>query len=75
VEPLKDGEVLLSLLEPTLKTEQREFKASKEMILHAPPQSNPSETSTHPLAKQLLIEFSHVFPKDIPHGLPPQRTI
>jgi len=75
VVPIKDGEVLLSLLEPTLKAEQREFKASKEMILHTPPQSDPSETSTHPLAKQLLLEFAHVFPKDIPHGLPPQRTI
>ena len=45
------------------------------MILHAPPQIPPTETPIYPLAKQLLLEFTHVFPKDIPHGLPSQRTM
>ena len=62
VEPLKDGGVLLTLLEPTLKAELREFKAFKEMILHTPTQSEPSDP-LHPLAKPLLLEFSHVFPR------------
>ena len=75
VEPLKDAGVLLTLLEPTLKAEQREFKAFKEMMLHAPSQTPQIETPLHPLAKQLLLKFSHVFPEDIPHGLPPKRII
>jgi len=75
IEPLKDGGVLLTLLDPTFKAEQREFKAFKEMILHAPSQTPQTKTPPHPLAKQLLLEFSHVFPEDIPHGLPPKRTI
>jgi len=29
----------------------------------------------HPLATKLLKEFSHVFPEEIPSGLPPQRSI
>ena len=74
-EPPNEGEVLCTLLEPTLKVEQREFKAFKEMILHAPPQVPPTKTPMHPLGKQILLEFAHVFPEDIPHGLPPQRTI
>jgi len=34
IEPLKKGDVLLSLLEPTLKVEPSEFKDLKEMILY-----------------------------------------
>jgi len=75
VEPLKDGGVLLTLLESTLKAEQREFKAFKEMILFTPSQTNPSETPIHPIAKQLLLEFSHVFLEDIPHDFTPKRAI
>jgi len=74
VEPFKDG-VLLTLLEPTLKAEQKEFKAYKEMIIHTPSQTPQTKAPLHPLAKQLLLEFSHVFLEDIPHGLAPKRTI
>jgi len=41
------------------------------MILFTPPQT---ETPLHPLASQLLQEFSHAFPKEIPSDLPPQRS-
>jgi len=30
---------------------------------------------THPLLTPLLQTFHHVFPQEIPHGLPPQRSI
>jgi len=36
IEPLKDGGVLLTCLEPTLKAEQSEFKTFEEMILYTP---------------------------------------
>jgi len=75
VKPLKDGGILLTLLEPTLKVEQREFKAFKEMFLHAPSQTTQTETPLQTLAKQLLLEFSDVFLEDIPQGLPPKRSI
>jgi len=70
VEPLKDGGVLLSFLKPTLKAEQSEFKALKEMILYTPALDTLTKTPLYPLAKQLLQDFSHVFQKDIPHGYP-----
>jgi len=75
IEPLKDGGVLLSFLEPTLKAEQSEFKTFKEMILYTHTLEPQTKTSLHPLAKQLLQDFSYVSPEDIPHGLPPKRII
>jgi len=70
----KGGETLLSLLEPTLLSSHHEFKSLKEMILLTPPQDE-AKTPLHPLATQLLKEFSHVFLRDIPPGLPPQISI
>ena len=70
----KGGEMLLSLLEPTLLSSHYEYKTFKEMILYTPPQDE-TETPLHPLASQLLKEFAHVFPEEIPSGLPPQRSI
>jgi len=70
----KGGEMLLSLLEPTLLSSHHEFKSLKEMIVLTPPQDE-AKTPLHPLATQLLKEFSHVFPENIPPGLPPQRFI
>jgi len=66
----KGGEMLLSLLEPTLLASHCEHKTFKEMILFTPPQEE-TETPLHPLAKQLLKDYSHVFRKEIPSGLPP----
>jgi len=54
IEPLKDGGVLLSFLEPTLKVEQSEFNTFKEIILHTPTLGPQTETPLHPLTKQLL---------------------
>jgi len=70
----KGGEMLLSLLEPTLLSSHHKCKTLKEMILFTTPQDE-AETHLHPVASQLLIEFSHVFPKEIPSGLPPHRSI
>jgi len=70
----KGGEMLLPLLEPTLLSSHQEFKSLKEMILLTPPQDE-AKSPLHPLAIQLLKEFSHVFPEDIPPDLPPQRSI
>ena len=75
METPKEGELLLSLLEPTLKATHHEFKNHKELILHSPPQNPQSKTPLHPLATQLLQEYAHMFPDDIPSGLPPKRTI
>ena len=64
-----------------LKSQQHEFETLKELILL---HENPSNTSasfptpspqTHPLLSPLLEDFHHVFPEDIPHGLPPPRSI
>ena len=75
VEPPKDGGVLLSFLKLTLKAEQREFKAPKELILHVRSQDPQTKTPSHPLAKQLLQEFSPVFLEDMPHSLPLKTTL
>jgi len=66
--------MLLSLLEPTLLASHYDHKNFKEMILFTPPQEK-TETPLHPLAKQLLKAYFHVFPEDLPFGLPPKRTI
>ena len=71
----KDGEVYLSFLEPTLKADHHEYKPLKEIILFTPSQDDHTETPSHPLAIQLLTSFAHVFPDEIPSGLPPKRTI
>jgi len=71
--------LLLSLGELFLKTSLHEFKAFKEWILSSQQEVKPflSQTlsQTQPLAIPLLEQFSYVFPKEIPHGLPPKRTI
>jgi len=51
--------MLLSLLKPTLLATHYEFKTLKEMILFTPSQ-NGIETPLHPLASQLLQDFSYV---------------
>ena len=70
----KRGEMLLYLFELTLLASHCEFKTLKEMILFTPLE-NETETPFHPVALQLLQEFSNVFPEETPFGQPPQRSI
>ena len=67
--PSKD--VFLTTL---LKTQMHEFESYKEWILLGQEPAKPTAHS-HPLLKPLLQEFSHVFPQEIPPGLPPKRSI
>jgi len=34
-----------------------------------------AKDSSHPLLTPLLKAFEHVFPSEVPHGLPPKRSI
>jgi len=64
----------LTLGEPLLKASQHEFKASKEWILQV--QDGPeTPLPSHPIAKVILNQFSHLFPNELPSGLPPKRGI
>ena len=60
--------------EPLLRASQHEFKSFNDWIL-----TNLEEPDiplpTHPLAVSLLQMFAHVFPDEIPAGLPPKRDI
>jgi len=64
-----------------LKSQLYEYEAFKECILlqqdtSKPTAQDPSPTAqTHPLLPPLLDDFRHVFPNDIPYGLPPPRSI
>ena len=70
----KHSECLLALNESVLKASQHEFKAFKEWILSI--QEEPDNLlPTHPVAKALLEKFCHLFPEEIPTGLPPKRDI
>ena len=75
-DPYKD--VFLTTL---LKSQLHEYEAFKEWILLHQEASKPTTqepiamAQTHPLLFPLLNNFQHVFPQDIPHGLPPQRSI
>ena len=65
---------LLTFSEALLKAENHEFKAFKEWILTT--QDEPeSLLPTHPFAKTLIQKFCHLFPEEIPNGLPPKRDI
>lgn len=67
-------EMLLTQGEPLLKASYHEFRAFKEWILLN--QDEPETTpQIHPLAQALLNQFTHVFPDEIPNGLPPKRDI
>jgi len=70
----KGGEMLLSLLEPALLCSHHKYKILKEIIVYTPPQDE-TEAPLHPLASQLLKKNFHVFPEEIPSGVPPQRSI
>ena len=57
-----------------LKSQLHEYEPYKEWILLGQEPAL-STASSHPLLTPLLQEFQHVFPQEIPHGLPPKRTI
>jgi len=60
--------------EPILKDFLHEFKAFAEWILSM--QDEPeSLMATYPIARTLIENFCHLFPKEIPTGLPPKRDI
>lgn len=65
--------MFLCLLEATLLASHLEHRTFIEMTLSTPPQKE-TETPLHPLAKQLLKEYSYVFLEEIPSSLAPQRT-
>ena len=65
---------LLTFSETLLKASNHEFKAFKEWILTIQDEPD-SIMPTHPIAKSLIQTFCHLFPEDIPTGLPPKRDI
>ena len=70
----KDNPKLDVFLTTLLKSQMHEYEPFKEWILlgQEPTQAT---ASPHPLLTPLLHDFSHVFPQEIPHGLPPKRSI
>ena len=70
----KDNPKLDVFLTTLLKSQMHEYESYKEWILLGQDQTQAS-ASPHPLLTPLLQDFSHVFPQEIPHGLPPKRSI
>ena len=66
--------MLFACSEPLLKASYHEFRAFREWIL-ATQEESESPLLDHPIAKSLRKRFSHVFPAEIPSGLPPKRDI
>jgi len=66
--------LILTCSESPLKASHHEFKAFKEWILALFEESE-TPHPTHPLAIALLKLYPHVFPEEIPPGLPPKRSI
>ncbi|KAM0066873.1 putative nucleotidyltransferase, Ribonuclease H [Helianthus debilis subsp. tardiflorus] len=59
-----------------LKADQFEFAKSRELILFSlDEEASQSYCELHPLLSPLLQAYSHVFPAEIPPGLPPLRSI
>jgi len=57
-----------------LKSQLHEYEAFKEwLLLHQ--ETSETTAQEHLLLTPLLSDFQHVFPQEIPHGLPPQRSI
>jgi len=64
--------LFLTFSKPLLKASYHEFKAFKYWIVTC--QEEPETSiSKHPLAVALLQTYAHVFPEEIPAGLPPKR--
>ena len=65
---------LLTFSEPLRQASYHEFKAFKEWILNI--QEEPeTPLPSHPIAISLIHQFCHLFPEEIPTGLPPKRDI
>nr|GEX04787.1 hypothetical protein [Tanacetum cinerariifolium] len=63
-------------LSTLLKAEQHEYYSIKEFIILGLDESEPKPPATlHPRIQPLLQSYNHVFPTEIPSGLPPLRTI
>jgi len=65
---------LLTFSETLLKASIHEFEAFKEWILTIQDEAE-SPMPTYPIAKSLIQAFCHLFPEEIPMGLPPKRDI
>jgi len=70
----KDNLKLDVFLTTLLKSQMHEYEPYKEWILLGH-ESTQATASPHPLLTSLLHDFSYVFPQEIPHGLPPKRSI
>ena len=57
-----------------LHSQHHEYDAFKDWILLGQEPAMVKDSS-HPLLTPLINAFSHVFPQEIPSGLPPQRSI
>jgi len=68
------SDLLLTFSEPLLKASYHEFKAFREWILSIQDELD-SPLPLHPLAKALLQKFCHLFPEEMPTGLPLKREI
>nr|GFA07166.1 reverse transcriptase [Tanacetum cinerariifolium] len=63
-------------LSTLLKAEQHEYYSIKDFILLGLDESEPKPPATlHPQIQPLLQSYNHVFPTEIPSGLPHLRTI
>ncbi|GKB49059.1 gag-pol polyprotein, partial [Tanacetum coccineum] len=63
-------------LSTLLKAEQHEYYSIKDFILLGLDECEPKPPATlHPQIQPLLQSYNHVFPAEIPFGLPPLRTI
>nr|GEY32562.1 transposon Ty3-I Gag-Pol polyprotein [Tanacetum cinerariifolium] len=63
-------------LSTLLKAEQHEYYSIKDFILLGLDESEPKPPATlHPRIQPLLQSYYHVFPTEIPSGLPPLHTI
>jgi len=68
------SDLFVTCSEPLLKASLHEFRDFKEWILTSLEESK-TPYPTHPMAIALLDLFSHVFPDEVPPGLPPKRSI
>jgi len=68
------SDILLACNEAAIKATLHEYKPFKEWILASLDEAEPTQP-VHHKAKPLLKLFSHVFPEEIPPGLPPKRSI
>ena len=68
------SDLFLTISEPLLRDAQHEFRSFRDWILTN--LDEPEKTlPNHPLAVSLLQVYTHVFPDEIPAGLPPKRDI